>query len=214
MIGTLWSLSMCILFAALFARLYRVGGARRGTVLAILIALSAFLGLLVAVFRWGWWIPEDWSGAAYFGTVLVAVAISGGLLYSTSFPIFQKVSQAELQLTQGFRVVVGAGFLMFGALGLIPVWFSLLDAALHITSGMLALRAAYAIADRSGHRRPLLWTANLVGISDILIIVSSIAFVVWNDLGPLHPMHLVVFGVGPILLWLHFMSVVNLIRER
>lgn len=204
---------MGILYALLFARLHRLGGVKRLPAQAIFLALLGFLGILTVAFRTDVGIPENLSGTTYYAAVLVAVIASGGLLYKTSYSLFLGVSQEELQLTQGFRVVVGAGFLMFGVLGLIPTWFSILDAALHITSGFLALRAAYAIAARSRNRRLLLWWANIVGVSDILVIVTTIAFVVWQDLGPRHPMHYVVFGVGPVLLWVHFMSVAKLIRE-
>lgn len=51
------------------------------------------------------------------------------------------------------------------------------------------------------------------GVTDIIVIVTSICFLVWSDLGPFHNMHYIVFIGGPVLLWLHFVSITKLVDK-
>ena len=157
--------------------------------------------------------PPDLNGAIFFAIILAVASTVFLLLYITSSSIFDIVYQQYLQIAQGFRGFVGGGFLMEGVLKIIPDWFSILDGFFHISSGFLALLAAIAFLNSWKGNRALLWLANLVGITDILVIITGICFWVWQDLGPYHNMHYVVFGAGPILLWIHFNSIKKLIKN-
>ena len=102
---------------------------------------------------------------------------------------------------------------MEGVVQVIPGWFSILDGYFHIASGFLALLAAIVLLKNWKQSKSLLWLANIVGLTDIVVIVTGICFFVWNDLGPHHNMNYVVFGVGPILLWLHLNSIKKLLKS-
>jgi len=105
-------------------------------------------------------------------------------------------------------------FFMEGVLNVIPGWFSIMDGFLHVSSGFLALIAAIAVLKNNSNQKALLWLANLVGLADIVIIVSSINLVVWKDLGPFHNMQTVVFYTGVLLLWFHFISISKLLKSN
>jgi hypothetical protein len=149
---------------------------------------------------------KDFSGFYFYLIILGGAGFVVLLFFLTTRNIFDEISQTDIQLVQGLRVFIGAGFLMEGVLQVIPGWFSILDGFFHITSGFLALAGTIAF-QRSSDNTLLLWVANGVGLADIVVIVSGICFLVWENLGPYHNMNIVVFGVGPILLYLHFISI-------
>ena len=156
--------------------------------------------------------PGEISGTVFYVCTLLAAAIV--LLFfnfSTLKGVFDRVRQEDIQWVQGIRVFVAAGFLMEGVMKVIPGWFSIMDGFLHVTSGFLALVAAIAILKKSKNSNSMVWLANIVGLADILIIVTSINFLVWEDIGPFHNMQTVVFFTGVILLWLHFISITKLL---
>jgi len=200
MVATLW--------------LFQQGNASKRT---LGIVAVSFLGAL-AFFHWGFggqnFLPANLSGVVFYAIILGGAALLVALLYFTSSEIFDRLSQEQLQIFQGLRVFVGAGFLMEGVVGVIPGWFSILDGYFHIASGFLALVAAIAYIQQWSSSRVLLWTANLVGLTGIIVIVTGICFWVWGDLGPHHNMNYVVFGAGPILLWIHFNSIKKLLQEQ
>lgn len=115
---------------------------------------------------------------------------------------------------QGLRVFVASGFLMEGVLNVIPAWFSIMDGFLHVTSGFIALIAAVALVKNQTNTNQLLWLANIIGLLDIVIIVTSISLVVWKDLGAFHNMQYVVFYTGVLLLWFHFVSISKLLKNE
>ncbi len=152
-------------------------------------------------------LPSNLSGIWFYTIILIGAALVVLILELSSMKIMDNLSQEHLQIVQGLRVFVGGGFLMEGVLNVIPGWFSILDGFLHIASGFLALLSAIGFSNNWKESRPLLWLANMVGITDILVIVTGICFLAWDDLGPYHNMNYVVFGAGPILLWLHYNSI-------
>ena len=211
---TNWVIFVDILIAIVSLWLFKSGQASQRTlgIVAFLFAAS------IAFFHWGFggqnFLPANLSGAVFYAIILGGAGAVLTLLYFTSSGIFNRLSQEHLQIAQGFRVFIGAGFLMEGVLEVIPGWFSILDGYFHISSGFLALLAAIALLNQwSGHRR-LLWLANIVGITDIIVIVTGICFWVWDDLGPHHNMNYVVFGAGPMLLWIHYNSIKKLLQSR
>ena len=158
-------------------------------------------------------IPESISGTTFYLITLAAATLV--LLffnYSSLKGIFDKVRQEDIQWVQGIRVFVAAGFLMEGVVNVIPGWFSIMDGFMHVTSGFLALIAAIALLKELKNRKQMLWLANIVGLVDIVIIVTSINFLVWEDIGPFHNMQTVVFYTGVVLLWLHFVSITKLVK--
>lgn len=160
-------------------------------------------------------IPAHISGVAFYLLTLASAALVLTCFYFSPLKkAFDTLSQENLQIVQGLRVFVASGFLMEGVLGVIPAWFSIMDGFLHVTSGFLALLAAVAVLKNQSNQHQLLWLANFVGVLDIVIIVSSISLVVWQDIGPFHNMQYVVFYTGVLLLWFHLVSILKLIRDR
>lgn len=210
---TYWVIFVDLVVTLATIWLFKTGGAslRVQTLVGVL-----FLGL-IAFMHWGFggqkFLPADISGAAFYVIILGAATAVLALLYLTSKTTFDNLSQEHIQLVQGLRVFVGGGFLMEGVVGVIPGWFSIMDGFFHITSGFLALVGAIAFLKNQSFKNRLLWAANIVGLLDIITIVTSICFVVWADLGPHHNMNYVVFGAGPVLLWLHFISIRKLLKS-
>ena len=213
-ITTNWVIFVDIVVAMVSLWLFKMGRASSRT-LAIVAAL--FAGSIL-FFHWGFggqnFLPADLSGPAFYAIILAGALALLALLYFTSSRIFDQLHQEHLQIAQGFRVFIGGGFLMEGVLGVIPGWFSILDGFFHITSGFLALLAAIAFLKNWAGNRSLLWAANIVGLTDIVVIITGICFWVWPDLGPHHNMNYVVFGAGPMLLWIHYNSIKKLLQTR
>ncbi|MEO1054310.1 MAG: hypothetical protein AAFX87_26975 [Bacteroidota bacterium] len=191
-------------------------GKASNTVIAMTGLFSAlWIGFLHWVFSTKSIFPPDMSGFSFYLIILGAVLVSGVLLYmSPPRKTFFNLSQEQIQMVQGLRVFVGAGFLMEGSLRVIPSGFGILDGYLHITSAFPALMAAICYAKAYSFKKDVLWLANIVGILDPIIIVTGICFFVWGDMGPHHNMMYVVFYAAPIILWLHFVSVSKLIKEQ
>ena len=181
----------------------------------IAVSMFVWLGLLFAGLSTESVFADDISGAAFFGVVLAAVAAVGGLLLLVA-PIRQFVlglDQQQLLLFQGIRVYFGATFLIQGGLGILPSAFGVIDGLTHISAGFFALIAAFSVASGvSGRRRA--WFANLFGLADILIVATSLAFVLLPQIGPHHPMMYAVFLPAPLWLWAHVVSIWKLVREQ
>lgn len=159
-------------------------------------------------------IPIDISGGAFYAiTLSLATLVLLIFYYSPLKKVFDLVSQENIQTVQGLRVFVASGFFMEGILNVIPAWFSIMDGFLHVTSGFLALISTIAVVKNLKTKNILLWLANIIGILDIVIIVTSINFIVWQELGPFHNMQYVVFYTGVLLLWFHFMSISKLLTK-
>jgi len=207
---TYWVIFVNIIVALVSLWLLREGKASTRTLglASILFALS-IIGFHY-IFGGQNLLPADLGGEVFYALILGGALAVVGFLYWSTADIFDRLSQEHLQIAQGFRVFVGAGFLMEGVLGVIPGWFSILDGFFHISSGFLAMLGAIAFLNQWKGNQALLWAANIVGLTDIMVIVSGICFWVWGDMGPYHNMHYVVFGAGPMLLWIHFNSIKKL----
>ena len=210
---TYWVIAADLIFAAIFLRLLQKGKASPTTISLFGLGSLLWIGFLYRTFEGGHIFPPNISGAAFYAVILAAVAVVFALFAATLRKVFANLSQEQIQIAHGFRVFIGAGFLMEGVLAVIPGWFGIMDGYLHIASGFLALSAAIALLRNSPSKKLMLWLANLVGISDVLIIATSICFAVWNDLGPFHNMMYIVFYVAPMLLWLHTVSIVKLLQK-
>ncbi|MFK7844102.1 MAG: hypothetical protein AB8G77_02300 [Rhodothermales bacterium] len=213
-ITTYWVLFVCFVALVVFLSLLRTGKASKRK---MMIGGVLFSGLIVCVH----WIfggqhlfPPDMTGGAFYLVILAGAAAVVALYYATVREEFFNLSQEHLQLAQGVRVFVGGGFLMEGVLDVIPGWFSILDGYFHIASGFLALVAAIAQLKNSALKHQMLWLANIVGLLDIMVIITSICFLVWPALGPYHNMMYVVFVAGPLLLWIHFVSIAKLLTSE
>lgn len=211
---TAWVLFVDLVVAFATLWLFKVGGAKKSTLFTIGIVFAIAIALMHWVFGGQNVFPADLSGTTFYILILGGCALVFIALLLTSSKVFNKLSQEHLQLVQGLRVFVGGGFLMEGVVQVIPGWFSILDGYFHIASGFLALVAAIAFLKQWKESRPLLWLANIVGLADIVTIVTGICFWVWQDLGPHHNMNYVVFGAGPMLLWIHYNSIKKLLQSQ
>lgn len=210
---TYWVLFVDLVVALVTLWLYKSGKASGTTLGVVAVAFASFVGVMLWVFGGQNLLPSNLSGTLFYTIILVGAGLVVLLLELTSSSVMKNLSQEHLQIAQGFRVFVGGGFLMEGVVGVIPGWFSILDGYFHIASGFLALVAAIAFVKNWKEARPLLWLANIVGLADIIVIVTGICFWVWDDLGPFHNMNYVVFGAGPMLLWIHYNSIKKLLQS-
>lgn len=212
---TYWTIGVNVTFWIAFLVLLKTGKAS-GMLKVIFgllsigwIAFIHYIGVNQAV------IPASIPNWAYYTLTLSLAALVLAVMYFSPIKkVFNNVSQVNMQIVQGLRVFVASGFLMEGVLGVVPGWFSIMDGFFHVTSGFLALVAAIAILKSAKTKNSLLWLANIVGLLDIVVIVTSISFVVWQYLGPFHNMNYVVFYTGVILLWLHLISILKLLNSK
>ena len=210
---TYWVILVAVTIGIATVMLYRAGKASTKTQLLAGLVFTILIFLMHWIFGGQNLIPPGIGGSTFYAIILISASIGVLLFYLTSKSIFDRLSQEHLQIAQGLRVFVGGGFLMEGVVNVIPEWFSIMDGFFHITSGFLALVAAIAFIKKHSSASSLLWSANIIGLLDIVTIITSICFLVWDDLGPFHNMHYVVFGAGPVLLWIHFMSIRKLLRS-
>ncbi len=153
------------------------------------------------------------SGATFYAIILAGAVTGVSLLFWTLKKPFFRLSQEHLQMVQGLRIFVSAGFFSEAALGIIPLHFGILDGFMHAISAFTALIAATLYVKKSFIKNTVLWIANIVGVLDILIIVTSICFFVWKDIGPNHNMQYVVFFGGVLFLWIHIVSISKLLKK-
>lgn len=202
----------CILALALLL-LLKTGKAKIGLIVTTGLFSFAYIGFVHWGIGGGHLFPADISGTIYYLTILTGAGLGITTLYLSPLKkIFFNLSQEHLQMTQGLRIFVSAGFFTEAALGVIPLEFGIMDGFMHAASAFSALIAATLFVKQSPLRNRALWIANLIGILDILTIVTSICFVVFDQLGPNHNMQYVVFFGGVIFLWIHFVSVFKLLK--
>jgi hypothetical protein len=212
---TYWTMAVNASFYLGMLWLLKKGGASSGLRSLFGIIYPAWLALIYSVTMNQLFIPSGISGGLFYLFTLVTAGLVLLFFYRSDFrKIFDKVRQEDIQWVQGIRVFVASGFLMEGVVNFIPGWFSIMDGYLHVTSGFLALTAAIAILKKQQNKNTMLWLANLVGLLDIVIIVTSINFVVWEDIGPFHNMQTVVFSTGVLLLWFHLVSILKLTSNK
>ncbi len=212
---TYWVIGVNIIF--LFATLWllRTGRATRATKTTFGLISIGWIALFHFVFSNQLFLPIDISGGSFYALTLTSAALVLGFFYLSPLKkVFDTVPQENIQLVQGLRVFVACGFLMEGVLNVIPGWFSIMDGFLHVFSGFLALLAAIAVVKNERSQNMFLWLANMVGVLDIVIIVTSINLFVWEELGAFHNMQYVVFYTGVLLLWFHFVSISKLLKSN
>lgn len=159
--------------------------------------------------------PPDISGIAFLAVIFTGVALVGCvlLLVRPVRALLERLDHEQLMLLQGVRVFFGAAFLVQASMGDLPAAFGVVDGITHISAGFFGLIAAYAFAaGADGARRA--WFANLFGLTDILIVATSLALLLLPQIGPHHPMMYAVFLPAPLWLWFHLVSIAKLLRER
>ena len=211
---TYYVLILNSILAIVLLVLLKIGKASKTT-----ITITGIISLLyIIIEHWGIGggniFPKDISGTTYYFIILVGAILGVGLLYLTLRKTFFNLSQEHLQMTQGLRVFVSAGFFTEAALGIIPLEFGIMDGFMHAASAFSALIAATLYVKNSSIKNTVLWIANIIGVTDILIIVTSICFWVWKDIGPNHNMQYVVFFGGVVFLWIHLVSIIKLIKNN
>jgi hypothetical protein len=158
---------------------------------------------------------NDISSIGFFGSILGGVGLVGILLLLIP-PIrtlMLGLSQTQLLALQGIRVFFGAGFLVQACVGILPTTFGIIDGLTHISAGFLGLVAALSASlNMDANRRA--WFANVFGLADILIVASSLAFILLPQIGPHHSMMYAVFLPAPLWLWFHLISIAKLIRGK
>lgn len=210
---TYWVLFVDIVVTIATLWLFKTGKAKTKTLWTVATVFTLAILFMHWLFGGQNLLPNDLSGTWFYAIILGGALSVVVLLELTSKKVMDNLSQEHIQIVQGLRVFVGGGFLMEGVVNVIPGWFSILDGYFHIASGFLALLAAIAYLKHWKEKNALLWIANVVGLTDIIVIVTGICFWVWSDLGPFHNMNYVVFGAGPILLWLHYNSIKKLLKQ-
>lgn len=156
--------------------------------------------------------PSDISGITFLVVIFVAVGAVGLILFA--IPSLRRellaLDQRQLMLLQGIRVFFGAAFLMQAGTGVLPQTFGILDGFTHIGAGFFGLIAAFSVAaGLQGRRRA--WFANLFGLTDILIVASTLALILLPQVGPHHSMMYAVFLPAPLWLWAHLISIGKLV---
>jgi hypothetical protein len=115
-------------------------------------------------------------------------------------------------MLQGVRIFFGAGFLMQAAQGQLPQTFGIIDGWTHITAGFLGLATAFTVSKQLYGKSRIIF-ANLFGLTDILIVASSLALILLPELRPHHIMMYAVFLPAPLWLWFHLVSLWKLTAE-
>ncbi|MFK5981873.1 MAG: hypothetical protein QM499_03080 [Flavobacteriaceae bacterium] len=214
LVTTYYILILNSILAIVLLLLLKIGKASKTTI--TITGIVSFL--YIALEHWGIGggnlFSEDISGTTYYIIILVGATLGVGLLFLTLRKPFFNLSQEHLQMTQGLRVFVSAGFFTEAALGIIPLEFGIMDGFMHAASAFTALIAATLYVKNSKLKNKVLWLANIIGVTDILIIVTSICFWVWKDIGPNHNMQYVVFFGGVVFLWIHFVSISKLLTSN
>lgn len=212
---TYYVIALNSILAIVLLWLLKIGKASKTTMTITGILLFIYIFLEHILIGGRHIFPKDISGGIFF-IIILAGAVFGNLIFYLS-PIkwaFFNLSQEHLQMTQGLRIFVSAGFFTEAALGIIPLGFGIMDGFMHAASAFLALISAILYVKKSAIKNQLLWLANIVGVLDILIIVTSICFVVFDKIGPHHNMQYVVFFGGVVFLWIHFVSIAKLLNKE
>lgn len=158
---------------------------------------------------------KEIGGIAFLLVIFGGVGVVGAILLSVRpmRQLIMNMDQRQLMLMQGIRVFFGAGFLMQASTGDLPQAFGVLDGFTHIGAGFFGLIAAYSLAAGiQGRRRA--WFANLFGLTDILVVASTLALILLPQIGPHHPMMYAVFLPAPLWFWFHLISIQKLLNEK
>jgi len=212
---TYYVIALNSILALVLLWLLKIGSASKTTITITGILSFAYIALEHWGIGGGHIFPEDISGTTFYFIILVGATLGVGLFYVSPLKkAFFNLSQEHLQMTQGLRVFVSAGFFTEAALGIIPLGFGIMDGFMHAASAFSALIAATLYVKKSPIKKQVLWIANIIGVMDILIIVTSICFAVFDKIGPNHNMQYVVFFGGVVFLWIHFVSISKLLKPE
>ena len=180
----------------------------------IAAAMLAWLAALHALLSHERLFSADISGLAFLIAIVAGVGLTGALLFLAP-PVRRlllNLDQRQLMLLQGVRVFFGAAFLMQASLGTLPQAFVIDGGFKHLGARFFGLVAAFSVAAGvEGRRRA--WFANLFGLADILIVATSLAFILLPEIGPHHSMMYAVFLPAPLWLWFHLISIWKLLRD-
>ena len=211
---TYYVIALNSILALVLLKLLKIGDASKTTITFTGIISFAYIALEHWGIGGGHIFPADISGSLFFAIILIGATLGVGLFYVSPLKqAFFNLSQEHLQLTQGLRVFVSAGFFTEAALGVIPLGFGIMDGFMHAASAFSALVAATLYVKNSPNKNRALWIANIIGVTDILIIVTSICFAVFDQIGPNHNMQYVVFFGGVVFLWIHLVSIIKLVKS-
>lgn len=159
--------------------------------------------------------PETISGGAFLAIIVTAVGAVGVLLLGVPSirTVLLRLTQQQLLLLQGVRVFFGATFLMHASVGTMPLLFGVVDGWSHIAAGFFGLVAAYSFASNIDANRRA-WFANLFGLTDILIVASTLSLLILQDITPHGVMMYAVFLPAPLWLWFHIISIYKLTTDN
>lgn len=190
-----------------------LGKATRRWSLPVAATLLIWLGALHAGLSNHALFPESISGPAFLAVIVAGVGGVAALLFMTPVrKLMLALSQQQLMLLQGIRVWFGATFLMWAVLGVLPTSFGIVDGFTHVGAGFFGLIAAFACAAGvSANART--WFANLFGLTDILIVASTLALVLLPQIGAHHPMMYAVFLPAPLWVCFHLVSMGRLVMD-
>ncbi len=157
---------------------------------------------------------EDISGILFLIIIFGAVGLVG--LFLLTIPRVKGVvlglNQQQLLLMQGIRVFFGASFLMQASVGNMPLIFGIVDGWTHIAAGFFGLIAAFSMESNTDAVRRA-WFANIFGLTDILIVASTLSLVILDDITPHGSMMYAVFLPAPLWLWFHLISIWKLMKN-
>ncbi len=160
--------------------------------------------------------PETISGGAFLAVIVAAVGMVGALLLATSpiRTILLSLTQQQLLLLQGIRVFFGATFLMHASVGGMPLIFGIIDGWSHIAAGFFGLVAAFSVASNAEDATRRAWFANLFGLTDILVVASTLSLLILHEITPHGVMMYAVFLPAPLWLWFHLISIYKLVTDK
>ena len=177
-------------------------------------ASAVWIALLAVLLQSESLYPHTVSPAVFFASILLVVGLFTvvGLLTPIG-RVLASSTQSILMLPQGLRVFFGAGFLVEGVLGIMPPSFAIADGITHITAAFLCMKAAVLIQSNSAKHSEL-WTANLFGLIDIVVVAGGLSFVLLGLVGPHHNVMLAALFAAPVFINLHLISLWKLVAER
>lgn len=173
-----------------------------------------WIGLLAAFLSTESLYPKAVTPIVFFVSILAGVTVFSALGVLTPLgPALTKAPHELLMLPQGLRVFFGAGFLIEGVLGILPQGFAIADGLTHITAAFLCMKAAVLIQNNAAKHGEL-WTANLFGIADIVVVACGLSFFLLAEVGPHHNIMLAALFAAPVFINLHLISLWKLVTER
>ena len=203
---TVYVLIMDVLLATVLLWVLHANGATSRMLAAVGAGAALWLGFMV----WGIGgqnlFQADIGSWAFFAILLCGVVGVLVLFMATRLgALLSKGGQEFLLLPQGLRAFFGAGFLVEGALGVMPRDFAVLDGLTHITAAVLALMTALMLARRQVGLGAV-WLTNLFGLVDVVVVAAGIAFVLLPQIGPHHNVMYAALFAAPIFIALHLLS--------